>query len=66
MRLSEELSTLSRQQYEALQKAPYMRMSEAARDAYDSRRIRIGELCGLLTKFSPDSDSDSERDEAMA
>ena len=53
MRLSAELSLLSGQQYEALQKAPYHRMSDWERDAYDRRRVRIGELCTLLGKFRP-------------
>ena len=52
--LSLELSLLSRQQYEALQKAPYRRMSRAEREVYDRRRLRIAELCGLLGK--PGSD----------
>jgi hypothetical protein len=50
MRLSAELSLLSGQQYEALQRAPYRRMSDPERDAYDRRRLRIGELCSLLTE----------------
>ena len=39
--LSTELSILSKQQYEALQKSPYERMSQQAAVAYDRRRVRI-------------------------
>ena len=42
--LSAELSTLSKRQYEALQKSPYERMSPQAVDAYDRRRVRIVEI----------------------
>lgn len=48
--LSERLSLLCKLQYEALQKASYNRMSQAERDAYDVRRIRIAGLCGRLSK----------------
>jgi hypothetical protein len=51
MRLSAELSLLSGQQYEALQRASYHRMSDPERDAYDRRRVRIGELCSFLGKL---------------
>jgi hypothetical protein len=47
MRLSAELSLLSGQQYAALQRSPYHRMFDPERDAYDRRRVRIGELCSL-------------------
>ena len=50
LRLSAEPSLLSGQQYEALQRAPYHRMSAPERDAYDRRRVRIGELCSLLSE----------------
>jgi hypothetical protein len=53
MRLSAELSLLSGQQYEALQKASYPRMSDAERNAYDRRRVRIGELGSLLENVRP-------------
>lgn len=53
--LAEELSRLSQQQYEALQRASYFRMSHEAAAEYDKRRLRIGELCGRLAKFMPRS-----------
>lgn len=49
-----ELTTLSRMQYEALQKASYLRMSEFQREAYDRRRLRIGELRALLMRLQAD------------
>lgn len=52
-RMAAELSILSKAQSEALQKAPYIRMSKAERGAYDRRRERIDELCESLTKFRP-------------
>ena len=52
-RLSLELSTLSERQYEALQKAPYLLMPRAEREMYDRRRVGIGELRELLSKYSP-------------
>lgn len=51
--LAEELSRLTHAQYEALQKASYLRMSPDEAAEYDQRRIRIGELCGVLGKFKP-------------
>jgi hypothetical protein len=51
--LAEELSRLTRQQYEALQRASYLHMSANEAAEYDERRIRIGELCGVLGKFRP-------------
>jgi hypothetical protein len=50
-RLSEERSVLTRDQYEALQKSSYLRMSQDESDAYDKRRLRIGEICHLLGRF---------------
>jgi hypothetical protein len=51
-RLSMELlSLLIRQQYQALQKSSYMKMSQSAAAAYDRRRKRIGELRELLAKI---------------
>jgi hypothetical protein len=52
-RLSLELSTLSRQQYEALQKASYLYMPQQEADEYNKRRLRIGEICEHLAKFKP-------------
>lgn len=49
--LEEELARLSHQQYLALQKDSYLRMSAAEAAEYDKRRIRIGEICGLLARF---------------
>jgi hypothetical protein len=49
--LSKELSILSRQQYEALQKASYLNMPQEDADEYNNRRLRIGEICELLAKF---------------
>jgi len=49
--LSEEHASLARQQYEALQKSPYVRMSESEARVYDERRLRIGEICELLAEF---------------
>lgn len=48
-----ELSILTERQYEALQKASYLRMSEAEREAIDQRRVRIGELAVWLAKSRP-------------
>jgi hypothetical protein len=42
---------LYRLQYEALQKSSYLQMPQKEADVYDRRRVRIGELCDLLTKF---------------
>jgi hypothetical protein len=49
--LSKELSVLSRQQYEALQKASYLNMPQEDADEYNRRRLRIGEICEPLTEF---------------
>ena len=51
--LSKEHAALAQQQYEALQKSSYVNMKQTEADDYDKRRIRIGELCKLLTKFRP-------------
>jgi hypothetical protein len=52
--LAQEMATLSKQQFEALQTAAYMRMSQDEAAQYDRRRLRIGEICGLLSKFTPE------------
>ena len=52
-RLGAELSMLSEMQYEALLKSSYVRMPKAEREAYDRRRERIGQLCGLMMKYRP-------------
>jgi hypothetical protein len=49
--LSLELGSLTRRQYEALQKSPYLRMSKKEAEDYDRRRLRIGEISDLLAKF---------------
>ena len=58
-RLSVELSMLSKGQYESLQKAPYLLMPRAEREAYDRRRVRIEELRELLGKLSRDNSSET-------
>jgi hypothetical protein len=52
-KLSEELATLYRQQYEALQKSSYLKMPPKQAAEYDRRRLRIGRICELLAKFKP-------------
>lgn len=49
--LSAELSALTRKQYEALQRAPYLRMSADEAKEYDLRRVGIGEICDVLAKL---------------
>jgi len=49
--LSLEHSALARQQYEALQKSSYIKMTSQDAAAYDQRRLRIGEICQLLARF---------------
>lgn len=46
--LSEELSRLTRLQYEAFQQSSYINMPKKAADAYDERRMRIAEVCEML------------------
>jgi hypothetical protein len=46
--LSEELSRLTRLQYEALQKSSYINMTKKDADAYDERRLRIAGICEML------------------
>ena len=46
--MSAELSVLCMLQYEALQKSPYLRMSEKEAEVYDRRRMRISDLCDRL------------------
>jgi len=38
-------------QYEALQKSPYLKMSTQEAEAYDKRRLRIGEICNILRRL---------------
>jgi hypothetical protein len=49
--LSNKISRLSKQQYEALQRESYLRMSRHEADEYDKRRPRIREICELLAKL---------------
>jgi hypothetical protein len=53
-KLAEEMAALSKLQFEALQTAAYMKMSKQEAAQYDQRRLRIGEICGLLGKFKPE------------
>ena len=48
--LSSELAALTKQQYGSLQKSSYINMTQSDADAYNKRRLRIGELCELLAK----------------
>jgi|HubBroStandDraft_4_1064222.scaffolds.fasta_scaffold522488_1 hypothetical protein len=52
-RISAELLAMSKMQYEALQKASYLRMPHWEREVYDRRRARIGDLCAQLAKYRP-------------
>jgi hypothetical protein len=49
--LEQELALISHEQFMALQKCSYLRMSEQEAGEYDRRRIRIGEICALLEKY---------------
>lgn len=51
--LAEELTRLSNEQTEALQRAAYFNMSREEAAEYDKRRVRISELCSLLGKYKP-------------
>jgi hypothetical protein len=44
------LSLLTKLQYEALQRSSYLRMSQSEAEAYDERRIRIGQICEILVE----------------
>jgi hypothetical protein len=50
-RLTAEHVVLTRQQYDALQKSSYARMSKNEADAYDKRLFRIIEIHRQLAKF---------------
>jgi len=56
-KLADELSALSKLQSEALEAAIYVSMSQEEAKEYDQRGARIGELCRLLGKFKPESES---------
>jgi hypothetical protein len=47
-RISDEMSALSCAQHVALQIAPYALMSLIDHGAFDTRRGRIAQLCGML------------------
>jgi hypothetical protein len=49
--LTIEHAALVKLQYEALQREPYIRMSQDEADAYDERRLRIEEICLRLAKY---------------
>jgi hypothetical protein len=49
--LAAELAELSKQQSEALISSAYNRMSAKERKEYDERRLRIGELSELVSKY---------------
>jgi hypothetical protein len=50
-RLADKLRALSQAQFEALETASYIRMSDKEGREYDERHERIGELCGLIGVF---------------
>jgi hypothetical protein len=49
--LAAELAELSRQQSEAVISTAYVRMNAAEAEEYDKRRLRIGELFELMSKY---------------
>jgi hypothetical protein len=51
--LAAELAELSKQQSEALLASAYIRMSPQQSEEYDKRRLRIGELSDLVSKYKP-------------
>ena len=51
--LAAELAELSKQQSEALLASAYVRMSPQQSEEYDKRRLRIGELSDLVSKYRP-------------
>jgi hypothetical protein len=51
--LAAELAELSKQQSEALLASAYVRMSPQQSEEYDKRRLRIGELSDLVSKYKP-------------
>jgi hypothetical protein len=50
-RLSAELTALSRQQYDALQKSSHAHMPKREADAYEKRLLRIIEIHQQLARF---------------
>lgn len=51
--LAAELAELSKQQSEALLSSAYLPMSPEQMEEYDKRRLRIGELSELVSKYKP-------------
>jgi hypothetical protein len=51
--LAAELAALSKEQSEALLASAYVRMSPQQSEEYDKRRLRIGELSDLVSKYKP-------------
>ena len=51
--LAAELAELSKQQSEALLASAYVRMSPQQSEEYDKRRLRIGELSDIVSKYKP-------------
>jgi len=49
--LTEELSVLSRQQTEALERAAFLKMSQTDSSAYNKRRERVAQLWELLRDY---------------
>jgi hypothetical protein len=49
--LADKLCALSQAQFEALETASYISMSDKEGREYDERHERIGELCGLIGVF---------------
>jgi len=49
--LAAELAELSRQHSEAMISAAYIPMNAAEIEEFDSRRLRIGELSELISKY---------------
>jgi hypothetical protein len=52
-RIADEICSLASAQRDALQKAPYILMSRAEREAYDRRRDHIKQLGETLARFKP-------------
>jgi hypothetical protein len=51
--LLSELAALSKQQSKALGDSAYLGMSPTEKAAYNKRRARIVELCGLVSVYTP-------------
>ncbi len=49
--VAEELSQLSKQHWEALNRAIYIRMNAQESAEFEKRRARIQELCAVLGKY---------------